>query len=131
VTNITKDQIWDAEDLPTEDIEVPEWGGTITLRTMTGSERDEFESTIQSKGGGGKGRMDLRGLKARLVQLTAVNGDGLMFARADIPKLQSKSAAVLSRMADVALRLNGFTAQDVEDLAGNSPDDPSDDSGSG
>ncbi len=130
MTNITKEQIWAAEDLPVEECEVPEWGGTVTVRTMMGKERDEFEAAVQ---GGGKagGGLNMRGLKARLVQLTVVNGDGkLLFLPLEVKKLNEKSAAVLSRIADVALRMNGFSPKDVDELVGNSPSGPSAASGS-
>ena len=37
---LSKDDILGVEDLSTEDVEVPEWGGMVTLRELKGSERD-------------------------------------------------------------------------------------------
>ena len=38
---LTKQQILAAEDLPSETLLVKEWCGDVTVRTMTGAERDE------------------------------------------------------------------------------------------
>ena len=120
---LTKADIFAADDLPTEDIDIPEWGGVVTVRTLTGVERDEWELAAY-KATRNK-QTDTRGLKARLVQLTVVNGNGgLMFTVPEVPKLNKKSAAAIDRIFEVAQRLNHFTTEDVEELAGNSDAGP-------
>ena len=39
---LSKDDIFKADDLPTKDMDIPEWGGMLTIRTLTGAERDLF-----------------------------------------------------------------------------------------
>jgi hypothetical protein len=130
MTTISKDDILQADDLPIEEVECPEWGGSVAVRTMTGSDRDELENDLSVRQRQGK-RTDLRGFKARLVQLTVVNGDGgLMFAKEEIAMLQKKSSTVIDRIAATAMKLNGLASGDVEEMLGNSPTDPSDSSGS-
>ena len=40
---LSKEQILQADDLKTETVEVPEWGGDVLLRELRGRERDAFE----------------------------------------------------------------------------------------
>ena len=120
MTTVDKAAIFAADDLPTEDVDVPEWGGVLTVRTMTCGEQDEMFVDLADKRKGGK-QVDIKGFRARLVQLTVVNGDGsLLFEKDDIPQLQKKSSLVMERIAEVAMRINGLTSSDVEAVAGNS-----------
>ena len=122
---LSKDDIFKADDLPTKDIDIPEWGGTLTIRTLTGAERDQFESAFVNQD-----QIDIRGLKARLIQLTVQNGDGQpMFTKADLQKINSKSASVIDRIFQESQRLSGLTKEDVDELVGNSGTAPTDASG--
>ena len=40
MTLLSKSAILCANDLQTEDVDVPEWGGTVRVRSFTGRERD-------------------------------------------------------------------------------------------
>lgn len=116
---LTKEQIWAADDLTWEDVSVPEWGGDVRVKTLTGAERDQYEAeSVKMEGN----RRKMTGnLRARLVALTAINEDGTpMFTRGDVMKLGQKSAAALERVFEVAAKLNGMTEEDMDDLAGNS-----------
>jgi len=122
--NLTKKQILSANDLPKEKVEVPEWGGHVFVRTLTGVERDRFEQTLLD----GK-NVNMANVRARLVVLAAIADDGKrIFADTDATALGEKSASALDRVYGVAQRLNGLTAADVEDLAKNSGTDLSGDS---
>jgi len=117
-------------ELPVEDVEVPEWGGAVRVRGLTGAERDRFEESIfgdRAKGGGRKLR--LANMRARLVALSVVDADGKrLFSSADVEALGRQSAAALDRVFSVAQRLSGMSDRDVEELTENFPDDPNDDS---
>ncbi len=39
---LTGEEILGADDLPTEVVPVPEWDGTVIVRTLTGAERDHW-----------------------------------------------------------------------------------------
>jgi len=125
---LDKQAILSASDHKTEDVDVPEWGGTVRVRTMTGRERDAFEASL-AKGEGKDRKTDLVNLRARLAGLCMVGEDGQrLFTDAEVEALGDKTAAALDRVFSVAQRLNGMTAQDVEDLAKNSGAAPSGDS---
>ncbi len=94
-------------------VDVPEWGGRVFVRAMSGFERDAFELGML----GPDGKADKRNFRARLAAacLCDVNGHPL-FTPADAVKLGAMHAAALSRVFDVAAELNGFTAGDVKEL---------------
>ena len=126
--DLTRDAILGADDLPRREVEVPEWGGRLWVRTMTGLERDRYEAGLVVEPG--TKRADrLANLRARLVALTAVDAAGeRLFAETDVEALGAKSSKALDRVADAALKMNGLGPDDVEELVGNSvpgPDDAS------
>ena len=127
---LTREAVLGAQDIPTEDVAVPEWGGTLLVRGMTGQERDDYEASIMT----GKGRnreVLLRNARAKLVARCCVDEAGKRtFADEDVRALGGKSAAALERVFEVASRLSGITPADMEELTKNSESAPSDDSGS-
>lgn len=122
---LSRDQILKADDLKTEDIPVPEWGGDVRIKTLKGKERDAFEqSMVETKGG--KQRQNLKNFRARLIAKCIVTEAGeLMFSPPDIEPLGEKSAAALSRVFDACQKLNGFSESDVEELTEGFDDAPS------
>lgn len=116
---LTRDVILQANDLPTEEVEVPQWNGSVRVRALTGAERDAFEqSIVEQKGKSTK--MNLTNLRAKLVALTIVDEEGKrIFSDADARLLGEKSAIALNTVFEVAQRLSGLTPTDVEELAGN------------
>ncbi len=125
---LTKDEILKADDLPTEVVEVPEWSGSVTVRTMTGTERDSFEASITQKRGGSV-EVNMTNLRAKLCALTMIDENGeRYFADSDVAELGKKSSAVLDRIFAVAQKLNGFGQDDIEELAKNSGAAPKEDS---
>jgi len=100
---LSKSAILAASDLKHEDVQVPQWGGTVRVRTMTGIERDEFRTAIASEGGIPVGQFS-----AALLAATIVDESGArLFTAEDMAALQAKSAASLDAPAAVAMRLNG------------------------
>lgn len=115
--NLTKEQILSVHDLSIEVAEVPEWGGSLGIRTMTGTERDAFESDLFKKG-----KASLDNLRAKLLARTLVNleTEERLFTDADILELGGKSALVLDRLFAKAQALNGIGKNDVEEMTKNS-----------
>ena len=124
---LSKSAILGAADLKHEDLFVPDWGGTVRIRAMTGMERDEFRTSIASETGVPVGRFSAALLAATIVDEFGVR----LFEVGDIEALQAKSAASLDVPAEVAMRLNGLGAKSGPDAAKNSESDQSGDSGSG
>ena len=125
---LTIDQISAAADLPVETIPVPEWGGNVIIRTLMASERDAWEAAMLTRRDEATGDLDCTNLKAELVARTLSDASGSpLFADPlkGIELLAKKSGAVVSRLFEVAQRLNGLTKKDVEELAKNSAAAPS------
>lgn len=122
---LTKDQILAADDRKKERVEVPEWGGEVIVRSLTGKERDDFEASMISVKKG-KREDNLENFRARLVALCVVNekGERLFVSRHDIAMLGQKSAAALERVYSKAQELNAFSESDVEELTEDFDEDP-------
>ena len=115
---LTRNGILACEDMPTEQVDVPEWGGMVLVRSLTGVERDSFEQVCIDQRSGRK--MRLQGLKALLVIMCACDETGQqLFTDEDRDAVNAKSGAALDRIYQVAARLNHLLAEDVEELAGN------------
>jgi len=123
---LTKSAILDAKDLAVKNIPVPEWGGEVGVRILTGAERDDFDSACANARRVG-GRVDTRGLKIKLVSLGICDEKGeRLFDEKDIKDLQRKSGKALDRVFTAVQKHNGMSAEEVEDLKGNSDADLSD-----
>ncbi|WP_423192979.1 hypothetical protein [Cupriavidus sp. H18C2] len=125
---LSKAAILEAVDLKTEDVEVPEWGGTVRVSVMTGTARDRFME-LQAEGGEKKTPVSL--FQARLLVSCVVDDSGaLVFGPEDVEPLRQRSKAAIDRVVDVAMRLNKIGADAVEDEVKNSGAAQSGDSGS-
>jgi len=110
--------ILQAPDLPTQRVAVPEWGGEVLMRGMTGTERDAIEQSVLTKDGKGVG--DVTGLRARVVACCVVDEHGQrLFQKGDVERLGAKSATVLQRLFEVAQQLSGLSPADVAELEKN------------
>jgi hypothetical protein len=127
---LTREQILQANDLESRDVAVPEWGGTLRVRVLTGTERDAVEaSTLQGKGKSQS--VNLSNFRAKLCARAIVDEQGKrLFSDEDIAALGKKSAGALSRVYNVAAELSGISEADVDELIKNSASGQSADSGS-
>lgn len=116
---LSKEQILNAEDLKHIDVKVPEWGGAVRVRTMNGSERDQFEQAILKANQSGN-TQDLENIRALLVALTVVDENGnRLFDKRDVKALGQKSAAALQRVFEAAQKLSAIGDNDIAELEGN------------
>ena len=114
---LTKEQILSSDDLVKELVHMPEWGGDVWVRGMTGSERDSFEMDVVEQRGK-KSAVNMNNMRAKLCSRSICDEAGtLLFTEADIKKLGEKSAAALSRIFMIAQRLSGITETDVAEMA--------------
>lgn len=110
-----------APSLPREELTIPEWGGSVFVRCMNGTERDRFESLVID----GK-RANFRAL---LAAFSVCDESGsLLFGEKDVPSLAAQPSTALERILVASLRLSKFSEGDVQELAKNSGRGPSGDS---
>lgn len=114
---LTKEQILEADDLVIEEVEVSEWNGSVNVKSLTAKQRDLFEASILEEKGADK-KVNLKNIRAKLVQRTAVDADGkLLFFVKDIDAISEKNGAAVDKLFTVAQRLCGLTKKDVEELS--------------
>lgn len=126
MNRLTRDAILNQSDRVIEAVDVPEWGGVVHVRSLSGAERDQFEATIVQRNGKDV-KTNLRNLRARLVVLAACDETGAaIFDPADATVLGGKNAAALDRLFAVAQRLSGLRDDDVQEMAENFASTPGD-----
>lgn len=119
-----KEQIINANDLDTKEVEVPEWGGVVLLKAMSGKERDSFEASLQGKE---PGSINLDNARAKLASKCIVDENGKrIFNDKEIEILGRKSAAALDRIFTEAKKMNGIGDEDIAEMVKNSETVPSD-----
>ena len=116
---LTKEEILAAKDTKYEDIDVPEWGGKVRIKCMTGSERDAYEASLYELKGT-EVKLNREDMRAKLLARVLVNGQGKrLFADGEIKALGEKSAHALERIYMAAQRLNAISNDSVDLLAKN------------
>ena len=128
MTLLTKQQIIDANDLETVEVEVPQWGGSVLVKPLTGKQRGWFTAQLVEQRAGGR-TLRLQDIQIRLCGMAIVDEDGKrMFSDNELGLLAKKSSGALQTVFEVAQRLAGLSKEQVEELAGNSGETPSGDS---
>lgn len=124
MTILNKEQILSADDAKRDSVEVPEWGGEVLVKGLSGKERDDYEASIMQQDKKGNLSMRLANARAKLVVAAAISEDGSrLFSNEDVAALGAKSAKALSRVYNTAAELSGLKDEDLEELVGNSEAD--------
>jgi hypothetical protein len=120
---VSREQILNADDLKTETVAVPEWGGDVLVRGLTAKERDDYEASLMSQQSGKSPTLKYDNIRAKLVQKSIVDPVDMktpVFTVADIEALGKKSGQAIDRIFGVAQRLSGITQADTDELEKNS-----------
>jgi hypothetical protein len=90
-------------------IQVPEWGGDVYIRTISGSERDAFEDSYAEQ--------KMKAFRVRFLVLTLCDDSGeRLFEDKEADDLGKKSSVVINRLFDKAWQHNAFTQEAVDAL---------------
>ena len=128
---LTKADILGANDLKTQVIECPEWGGSVTIRSLTAAQVQEHSRSLFTKevknGMGGKTTTEYivdpektSRSDARLVSMSIIDESGAaVFTEADIEALMQKSSAPIRRIAKAQAALSGIAAEAIADAEKN------------
>lgn len=125
-----------AQDLGFEDIDVPEWGGTVRVYALSVTQREELallmvdmSESVRASAKRGKDdgdfeiKLDMKRLaqsKAQVVVWSAADADGnRLFTQKDIDAVGLKSPAVVERLYDKAMDLSGTRELMTGDIAKN------------
>jgi hypothetical protein len=115
---LSRDAILNAQDTVTEDVSVPEWGGTVRVRSMTIAERMEFSRRATDG--------NTRHVGVWLLALLAVDEHGnRLFSEAEMTSvldaLEKKNAHAIESVVGAILKVNRIGGeQEVEDARKNS-----------
>lgn len=121
---LTRDQLLDAAkkaQIERDRLFVPELGGDIWVRGMSGIERDKFEEGLRIRRGRRAGQSDLRNFRAQLAVRVIVDESGnriLNDLDADI--FGKVPAGVLDRIIARCTELSGKAAEDIDDMGNGS-----------
>ncbi len=121
-----RDLILAKQDIPSQIVDVPEWGVKVEVRGMTGAER----TRIMDKATGNAGDVNLQFIYPEIVIATSFDPETgeQIFVPADRDVLLSKSASAIDRIALVGMRLSGFTKEAADDMGKDSSETASEDS---
>lgn len=113
---LTKDDIFSADDIKTEIVEIPEWDGSVKVQTLTALEKGKWEQS-----GIADGKVTVDFMKSGLVARSVVDDKGKrIFTDGHIAALAAKSSAAIERIYEVAARLSQVGEHDVRDAVKNS-----------
>lgn len=113
---LSKEQILQAVDLETKTLEVPEWGGTVSIRALSAAERIRWEQEVFPNG-----VVDSEKFLTALVARSLVDESGKrLFADEEFAALGDKNPAVLARLREEAAKLNKIGTDDQKDAEKNS-----------
>lgn len=107
-----------ADDVRKEKIAVPEWGGDVFLRVLTGTDRDRFEESYADQ------KMKAFRIRFLLLALCDEGGERL-FSDDEADILGKKSSVVINRLFEAGWKLNAFTQEAVDALGEDSEAAPS------
>ncbi len=94
-------------------IEIPGLGGHVWLKPMSAGERDRFEIDHEAN--------KKHNFRARLAAASVCDEDGnLLFGPADIPALSALPATDFDPIIETAVKINGLTKDDIDELEKNS-----------
>jgi glucose/arabinose dehydrogenase len=135
-----------ASDFKFKDVAVPEWRGTVRIRTMTSGERSRFENSLYTTVIEPNGEVDEKGkpvvvekrvlnkinVRAQVVGMCLINEDGSrLFQDDEIGPLESKNADVISRLFDECMSFNEMQPGAIAEAEKNSDASPESSSVSG
>jgi hypothetical protein len=112
---LSRDAILKVNDLKTEKVKVPEWGGEVIVRTLSAFERVRWEESLTES----DKTHPYSGL-VKMLSLCLIDEQGnQIFTSEDVEELGKKSISPLLRIQSVALRLNKVDVSSLEELTKN------------
>lgn len=122
---LTRDMILQAQDFEKEEVDIPEWGGSVFIRSMTVAASDVIQLLFIRLGGGELAANQngsirdpdaLKGLKVAMVSRCLCDEKGELIFNDNEGRaiLETKSNVVMDRLYDVAMRINKMGDDEVE-----------------
>ena len=99
------------DDATYSEVDVPEWGGSIRIKSLSGAERTQILKAMN------RNKETVDGVFEKLIVLGAVDENGKKLFTDDaatLAILQSKDAGVTRRIGEAVLKLSGIAAGSAE-----------------
>lgn len=110
-----RDDILGIDDLPKEDVYVPDWGGYVRVSALTAFNRDKLEEQLAGD------KPDWSNFRARWAVKCMIDQEGnRLFKDNEANQLGRKSAKAMQTVFAAIQRLSGLTQESVEETEGNS-----------
>lgn len=117
---LTREAILAVQDRKVEAIEVPEWGGTVHMRSASIREWQRAVDAARLP----DDKLDgVKYASAVLAECLCDEAGNKLFTLADLEVIEGKSRIVVQRLFDKALALNGLGEAAQKELEGNSSPD--------
>lgn len=114
------------QDITRKLVSIPEWGGDVYVRMLSGTERDAMEAEHNAN----KGK-PLLNFRARIAARFLCNEAGeRLCTDKQVAELGAKSSVALDRIVEAGMSLNGIGNEESTKLLGESDSAPSGASGS-
>lgn len=108
---LSRDSILAVNDTSIASVDVPEWGGSVYVRPMTGRDRDAYDMEIVSAGG------KIENMRARFAVRVVCDADGNpIFKPEDADALGKKSAKALDRIYNAIDSTSKTSAESIHQL---------------
>lgn len=113
---LSKAELLAATITPRDVVALPELGGEVTVRGLTGHERDKYETDLFVQRG--KNRVfNGKNARAKLIALSVITEDGQqMFTEDEVAQIGTLRADILDRLFTKAQELSGLSDKDVAEL---------------
>jgi hypothetical protein len=105
-------KIFEAKDIKTEIMNIPEWGVVIEVKALTGKTR----AIVMTSSMGKNGKMDFEKMYADMVIYSTYDNETKekIFEDTDREALSEKSGGVLERIAGKVMQLSGLMPESVD-----------------
>ena len=105
---LSRDQIFSKPDIETDEVDVPEWGGTVRIRSITAAQQKEI-AKIQNNTARSETDRYARG-RLQMVVFGCVDKEGSpLFTEDDFAALEERNPGVLNRLSDAIGRISGLS----------------------
>jgi len=111
---LNREAILSASDLRREEVKVPEWGGSVFVRTMTAFEQNAYYQRIADDKSS-----DMNVMLEFLCNVVCDENGNRILKEDDIDALYAKSFSAINRLLKEAMRINNLTQDAEEELEKN------------
>jgi len=111
---LSLDQILDAQDVLYDDVEVPEWGGSVRVRGLTAEEKNSIAKEARDPSVRNKLAIDTDRAQFTVVQLGLVEP---RIGKENFQAIMAKNAAPIERIYRRIMQLSGEDLSEIEEAA--------------